>query len=281
MLKRIQALLLRSPGNIVGLLIISGVLLCAILADFVAPYDPLETNLRHRLQPPSKVHLLGTDSFGRDILSRIIYGARPSLLIGVNAVIFALLLGSAIGIVAGYFGGNYGYLLMRIVEILMCFPSILIAIAIVAVLEPGVMQLIIAIAVANVPSFARLAFASTLTIREREFVLAAEASGSSRLRIMVKHVLPNIISPLLVMGTLQLGSAIVTEAGLSFLGIGIQPPTPTWGLMLNEGKPYLRDAPWITISAGGAILLTVLGFNLVGDGLRDILDPRYKLIRGG
>lgn len=270
-------LLRRSLTTIAGLLIIIMVIICAIFAEALAPQDPLKVALYKRLSPPSKEYPLGSDHLGRDVLSRIIYGSRPSLLVGLGAVSFGLLLGGSLGIIGGY-TKLIGDMLMRIVDFLMCFPSIVLAIAVVAVLGPGLTQLIIAIGIASVPQYARLAYASTLSVKAKDFVIAAQALGASHKRIIIKHILPNIAPPLLVSSTLSLATAIITEAGLSFLGVGIQPPTPTWGLMLSEGKAYIREAPWLTIVPGTAIAITVLGFNLVGDGLRDILDPRLRRI---
>jgi len=262
-----------------GLVIIVVVGFVALLAPYLAPFDPTETSLYSRLQPPNREHLLGTDGFGRDLLSRIIWGSRISLEVGIISVAIGVTFGLLLGVLAGYFGGFVDNVIMRFVDLLLCLPSILLAIAIVAVLGPGLRKVMAAVGITAIPRFARLSRASTLSIKQTDFVLAAKGIGCGNLHIMVKHVLPNILTPITVMATMGMADAIIMEAALSFLGIGVQPPNPTWGLILSEGRQYLRSAPWISTFAGLAIMFTVLGYNLLGDGLRDVLDPKFGKVR--
>ena len=256
------------------LVVLAGV---AVLAPLLAPCDPLEQNLYQRLQPPSLARPLGTDDFGRDILSRIIYGARISLRIGAIAISISLTAGTSLGLIAGYRGGLADALIMRSMDILLAFPSILLAIAIVAVIGPGIDNVMVAVSIVMVPQFARLVRASVLSIREMAYVEAARALGASDLRILWRSVLPNCAAPLIVQSTLSLGTAILDAAGLSFLGLGAQPPTPEWGAMLSGGRELLLKAPWVMTFPGLAIFGVVLGLNLFGDGLRDALDPRRTI----
>ena len=260
--------------SIVGLALIAGFLLLAFAAPLIAPADPMQQALYNRLSPPTLAHPFGTDDFGRDILSRVIYGARISLRVGVVAVLIALLLGTGIGLVAGYWGGWIDQVLMRVMDILLAFPSILLAIGIVAILGPGLENAMLAVGIVAVPQYARLVRASVLTVRETDYVLAARALGASDVRILAIAILPNCLAPLIVQATLGLATAILDAAGLSFLGLGAQPPTPEWGAMLSQGRELIVRAPWVLTFPGGAIFLTVLAFNLVGDGLRDALDPK-------
>ncbi|HDI11431.1 MAG TPA: ABC transporter permease [Candidatus Acetothermia bacterium] len=260
----------------VGLLIIVGFTLMALLAPWISPYDPLRGSLRKRLQPPSREHPLGCDELGRDLLSRIIYGARISLSIGVVSVGIGLLLGVPLGALSGYFGGTVDILTQRLVDIMMAFPGILLAIIIVAVLGPGLWNAMLAVGIASVPSFVRVVRGSVLELREREFIEAARALGTGHLNVIWRHILPNCIAPLIVLSTLQFASSILWAAGLGFLGLGAQPPTPEWGTMLGRARIYMRAAPHVTTFPGMAIMLAVLGFNLLGDGLRDALDPRLR-----
>lgn len=249
-------------------------LLLAALAPWAAPYDPLEQDLYNRLSPPSMTHPFGTDDFGRDILSRVIYGTRISLRIGVAAVMIALVAGTVIGLVAGYYGGALDQVLMRLMDLLLAFPSILLAIGIVAILGPGLDNAMIAIGVVAIPQYSRLIRASTLTVREADYVQALRALGAKDLRILMTAVLPNCLAPLIVQSTLSLATAILDAAGLSFLGLGAQPPTPEWGAMLSGGRELILSAPWVLTYPGVAIFVTVLAFNLLGDGLRDAFDPK-------
>ena len=249
-------------------------LLVAVGAPILAPSDPLAQDLYNRLNPPSLSHPFGTDDFGRDLLSRVIYGSRISLRIGTVAVMIALVVGSLVGLVAGYWGGLLDQLLMRAMDLMLAFPSILLAIGIVAVLGPGLENAMLAVGTVAVPQYARLVRASVLTIREQEYVAAARALGAGDFRILFLAVLPNCLAPLIVQSTLGLATAILDAAGLSFLGLGAQPPVPEWGAMLNGGRELILSAPWVLTFPGLAIFLSVLAFNLLGDGLRDALDPR-------
>lgn len=249
-------------------------LVMALFAPLLAPYDPLAQDLYNRLKPPSLDHPFGTDDFGRDILSRVIYGSRISLRIGVVAVVIALALGTAIGLVAGYWGGVLDQLLMRLMDLLLAFPSILLAIGIVAILGPGLENAMLAIGLVAVPQYARLVRASALSVREMDYVQASRALGSGHMRILLVAILPNCLAPLIVQATLGLATAILDAAGLSFLGLGAQPPMPEWGAMLSNGRELIVRAPWVLTFPGLAIFFTVLAFNLFGDGLRDSLDPK-------
>lgn len=263
---------------VTGLVIISIIILVAIFADVIADYDTvvIKQNLVHKLQPPSAQYWLGTDEFGRDIFARLIHGARVSLQVGVIAVAIAIFIGGALGAVAGYYGGRFENIVMRIMDIFLAVPSILLAIAIVAALGPNLVNLMITISISSIPSYARIVRASVLTIRDQEFVEAAKAIGASDARIIFKHIIPNALAPVIVQGTLGVAGAILSIAGLSFIGLGIQPPAPEWGAMLSGGRQYLRYAWWVTTFPGVAIMLTILSLNLLGDGLRDALDPRLK-----
>jgi ABC-type dipeptide/oligopeptide/nickel transport system permease subunit len=264
----------------VGLGIVLLVLACALLADFVSPYSPTRQRLSEALAEPSPAHWLGTDENGRDMLSRIIYGTRISLQAGVISVGLALVFGISIGLTAGYFRGRADDFLMRMMDALLSFPELLLAIAITAALGPSLRNAMIAIGIVYTPIFARLTRGQVLSIREREYVEAARAIGSGHLRIMVRHVFPNVTAPLIVQASLSTALAILAEASLSFLGLGVQPPEPSWGSMVNTGKNYLEQAPWMSFAPGGAILVTVMGFNFLGDAIRDALDPRLnRLVR--
>jgi peptide/nickel transport system permease protein len=267
----------RLKGNRLALLgggLLASFLLIAVAAPLLAPADPLVQDLYNRLSPPSYSHLFGTDDFGRDLLSRVIYGARISLRIGTVAVTIALVVGSFVGLVAGYWGGFLDQVLMRAMDLMLAFPSILLAIGIVAVLGPGLENAMLAVGIVAIPQYARLVRASVLTIREQEYVAAARALGAGDFRILFSTVLPNCLTPLIVQSTLGLATAILDAAGLSFLGLGAQPPAPEWGAMLNGGRELILSAPWVLTFPGLAIFLSVLAFNLLGDGLRDALDPR-------
>ena len=274
--KRGLKLARKSPTIVVGLFIILIVLLCALLAPWLSPYDPTSTDLYARLSGPSADHLLGTDELGRDVLSRLIWGARVSLKVGLISVSLGMSVGVVVGVLAGYLGKQVDSVLMSLMDLLLTFPSILLAIAIIAALGPGITQVMIAVGIAIVPNFARVSRGSVISLKETDFVRSAEALGASKLRIMARHIAPNILTPIIVLATLNAAFAIIMEAGLSFLGIGVQPPDPTWGSILSDGRQTIRVAPWISLSAGTAISLTVLGLNMVGDGLRDLLDPKMR-----
>lgn len=266
----------QNRGALFGAVILALFVLTALLAPWLAPYSPIDQNLASRLQAPSWSHWLGTDDLGRDLLSRLIHGTRVSLRVGVIAVGLALVLGTAIGLVAGYKGGKVDELLMRVLDVLLAFPSILLAILVVAILGPSLENAIVAIAIVNVPVYARLVRASVMGVIHQEFIEAARAVGMGHWGIAFRHVLPNCLTPITVQATLGIGTAILETAGLSFLGLGAQPPTPEWGTMLNDARPYIRDAWWLIMFPGVAIIVTVLGFNLLGDGLRDLLDPKGR-----
>ena len=275
--------LARRRTALFGLAVVAAVALTAILAPVVSPFDPLEQDISQRLREPGwqdahgRVHPLGTDHLGRDILARIIYGSRVALLVGIAAVAISGVLGLMIGLVAGYFGGRVDDFFMRLADIQLAFPFILLAIAVIGVLGPSLQNIIIVIGVSSWVVYARVVRGEVLSIREREFVQAAIALGGRNGRIVLRHVLPNAFTPWLVVATLDMARVIVLESALSFLGLGVQPPTPTWGGMLADGRVYLSTAWWLATFPGLAILVTVLGINLFGDGLRDTLDPRLKL----
>jgi peptide/nickel transport system permease protein len=275
--------LVRRRTAVFGLLVVLGVLLAALFAPLVSPFDPLEQDIGQRLREPGwqdaqgHVHPLGTDHLGRDILSRIVFGSRIALVVGLAAVAISGVLGMLIGLVAGYFGGRVDDFLMRLADIQLAFPFILLAIAVIGVLGPSLRNIIIVIGVSSWVVYARVVRGEVLSIREREYVQAAIALGSQHWRVLRHHVLPNTLTPWLVVATLDMARVIVIESALSFLGLGVQPPTPTWGGMLADGRVYLSTAWWLATFPGLAILVTVLGINLFGDGLRDTLDPRLKV----
>lgn len=270
---------LRNPLGFAGVLIIALTLFTAVFADFLAPYDPYAQDISHSLQSPSAQHPLGQDDLGRDILSRIIYGSRISLVVGFVTVGISAILGMLIGALAGYFGGWIDEILMRITDILLAFPGILLAIAIMAILGPSLNNVIIALCLVGWKSYARLVRGEVLKEKDKEYVQAARALGYSHIRIILFHLLPNALNPILVMATLGIASMIISEAGLSFLGLGAQPPTPSWGGMLAEGRQYLLQAYHLTTFPGLAIMILVLGFTFLGDALRDALDPHIKILR--
>lgn len=267
----------RNKGAMVGGAVVLLFIFTAVFAPLIAPYDPLESNLDEALQSHTYKHWFGTDEQGRDILSRIIYGGRMSLAIGVIAVAISSVLGVFLGLISGFMGGKVDNVIMRFMDILMAFPGMLLALAIVSALGPGTFNLMIALGVYSVPFFARVVRGSVLSVREMEYVEAARAIGQSNFFIVFSHILPNCVGPILVLATLRIALAILNGAGLSFLGLGPQPPTPEWGAMLSSGRTYLRIAPWVATYPGLAIMFVVLGFNVFGDGLRDALDPRLKM----
>ena len=275
--------LLRRRTALFGMLVVAVVLLTAAFAPVIAPFDPLAQDISQRLREPGwqdaqgRTHLLGTDHLGRDILARIIYGSRIALLVGLAAVLISGVLGMAIGLVSGYFGGRVDDFFMRLADVQLAFPFILLAIAVIGVLGPSLRNIIIVIGVSSWVVYARVVRGEVLSIRERDFVQAAIALGSRDTQVLVRHVLPNTFTPWLVVATLDMARVIVIESALSFLGLGVQPPTPTWGGMLADGRVYLSTAWWLATFPGLAILVTVLGINLLGDGLRDTLDPRLKI----
>jgi len=266
----------RNPLTVVGALILALVALSATLAPVLGVHDPLEMNPQRLLENPSQDHPLGTDEFGRDILSRIIWGARISLYVSASSVALALVLGATLGIVAGLYGRPVDDLISRVLEVVFAFPGVLLALGIVGLLGPSVRNVVIAIGVVYTPVFGRLARATVLAAKERDYVEAARGCGASDFRLVGRHLLPNIIAPLIVQTSLSLSHAILAEASLSFLGLGTQPPAPSWGTMINTGQRLIEFSPWVAVFPGLAIMLAVLAFNLLGDGLRDALDPRLR-----
>jgi len=261
---------------IFGVVIILLVIITAIFAPLLAPYDPYDQDLSVSLAKPSAQHILGTDQLGRDTLSRLIYGTRNSLLVGVVALGIAAVVGICLGLVAGYFGKWVYAVIMRFVDSLMCFPMILLALVIATLLGGGMRNVMIALGIAMLPAYARLMCGQVLSVKENDYVLAANSEGAGNMRIMLLHILPNCFPPLIVLMTMQIGAAILGEAGLSFLGVGIQPPASAWGYMVSDGRTYLLTNPLLSFAPGLAIMFTVFAFNMVGDGLRDALDPRLR-----
>ncbi len=259
-----------------GLCFLLVMYIVAVFAPYIATQSYKHTDPPNRLQPPSKEHWMGTDHIGRDLFSRVIWGSRISLSVGFVAAGVAVALGTVIGAVAGYFGGAIDNILMRFTEIVMSFPTFFLLITIVSIVERSIFNIMLVIGLTSWPGLARMVRGQFLSLREQEFVLAARALGASNARIIFRHILPNAMAPVIVSATLQIGGAILTESGLSFLGLGVQEPFPSWGNIINTGRTYLRQAPWITAFPGIFIFLTVLSFNYVGDGLRDALDPRLK-----
>jgi peptide/nickel transport system permease protein/dipeptide transport system permease protein len=266
----------RNQLAVVGFIVVVLFLIVGVFAPLFAPNDPLNQSLYDKLISPSSTYLLGTDDLGRDILSRIIYGARISLIIGIVSVGISLLVGVPLGLVAGYYGGFWGSVIMRIMDLMLSLPAILLAVVIVAVLGPSLTNAMIAIGIVNVPTFARLTRSMVVLEKEKEYATAAIAIGCSNIRVMTVAILPNCLAPLIVQSSLGFATAVLEAAALSFVGLGAQPPTPEWGAMLTDGKNYFYNGWWVMTFPGIAILFTVLGFNLLGDGLRDVLDPRLK-----
>lgn len=267
----------RNRLAVFGTLMLLGFVICAVFADFIAPHDPLVMDLMNPFQKPgSPGHLLGTDNFGRDILSRLIYGSRISLTVGLVVVGIAASLGTSLGLLSGYFGGAVDISIMRLVEIFAAFPFLILAVAVMAVLGPSIYNVMLVLGLVNWPIYARLVRSQVLSLREAAFVESARGIGCSNARIMFVHILPNCTSSLTVTAAMSIAGAILATAALGFLGLGVQPPTPEWGMMLNEGKDFLRRAPFMITYPGVAIMLIVLSLNFIGDGLRDALDPHYR-----
>ena len=273
---RVCARLRRSVAISVGGVVLAAVVFVALLAPVLATHDPIANSLVERIQPPSRAHFFGTDDFGRDVWSRVVWGARVSLVVALIVVGVAALGGAGVGVLSGYFGGRLDLLTMRVVDMMLAFPALLLALAVMAGLGSSLLNVIVAVAVAFLPRFARLQRAVTLAVREREFVVAAVALGSTHWRALTRHVIPNCLAPVLVMITVSAADAILVESSLSFLGLGVQPPAPTWGAVISDGRSFLQNAPWISGLSGAAIMVTVLGLNLLGDGLRDLLDPTLR-----
>lgn len=266
----------RNRAAMIGATIIALEVLIAVFAPIVAPYEPLKQNPRAALQAPSAEHYFGTDDTGRDLFSRVVYGTRISLRIGLISVAIGGGIGVVLGLIAGYRGGFSDALIMRLMDLLLAFPGILLALAIIAILGPGLFNVMIAVGVGGIPVYTRVARASTLAIREREYVVGARATGCGDLRILARYILPNVLPPLIVLATLGIAGAILTAAGLSFIGLGAVPPTPEWGAILTLGRKYINQAWWYTTFPGIAIIVTVLGINMLGDALRDALDPKLR-----
>ncbi len=260
----------------VGLGVVGFFIVVALLAPIAAPYNPLDQTLVMRLKSPSTQHLFGTDHLGRDVLSRVAFGARISLQVGIVSVLLGLTIGTLLGLLAGYAAGWVDTVTMRAMDIMLAFPTVLLAIAIVAARGPGLFNTMIAVGVVAIPVYARIARGTVVSVKEREYILAARALGAGGVRIVMRHVLPNSLSPIIVQATLGFATAVISAAALGFLGLGAQPPEPEWGAMLADSYSYLVNAPWALFFPGGAIMLTVLGFNLLGDGLRDALDPQTR-----
>ena len=265
-----------NPTSLVGLAMFLAVVLAAVFAPWIWPVDPLEQDVVERLIGPSLAHPLGTDSFGRDVLARLLHAGRISLLIGVSSIALAMLAGSAIGIAAGYIGGWFDALVTSLLDVLLSFPTLLLGLMVVAMLGSSIENLVLVIALTELAPFARVARAPTIALKNRDFIEAGRALGFSDLRLVVVHIIPNLMSDVIVVASLWLAAAIRTEASLSFIGLGVKPPTPTWGGMIREGFENILDAPWLAVAPGLAILITVLGINLLGDGLRDAIDPKVR-----
>jgi peptide/nickel transport system permease protein len=276
MAKDIIRRLFRNKSAVFGLVIIIILLVFAIFAEHIAPYGYDDQLLSRRFIPPCNEHIFGTDDYGRDIFSRIVYGSRTSLLIALLSVTFSSFIGVIIGCIAGFYGGRVDNLLMRFIDILLAIPSILLAISISSALDPGIINLMVAVGVGAMPGYARIVRASVMSERDQEYVEAARSIGAKDFRIISKHILPNVMAPIIVQATMSISVAILTAASLSFLGLGIAPPTPEWGSMLSAGRSYIRDSWYVVTFPGVAIMAAVFGFNLFGDGLRDALDPRLK-----
>jgi peptide/nickel transport system permease protein len=266
----------KNKAALLGLGIVCFFIIIAVLANIIAPHGYANVNLANKHLPPSSNHWFGTDEFGRDIFTRVVYGARISLWVGFLSVAGSSVIGSFLGMIAAFYGKWVDMIISRVFDILLAFPSILLAIAVVAMLGPSLKNALIAIAIINIPSFGRLVRSRVLSIKEEEYISAARAIGMKDGRILLHHILPNSLAPIIVQGSLAIATAIIEAAGLGYLGMGAQPPTPEWGKMLSDSKDFIIQAPWTVIFPGAAIMLTVLGFNLIGDGLRDALDPRMK-----
>jgi peptide/nickel transport system permease protein len=266
----------RNKVAIFGLVILIVLVFLAVFADIIAPYDYYKQDLPNAYMHPNSEHIFGTDEFGRDIFSRVVYGARISLVVGFVSVGIALVIGGLLGAIAGFYGGHVDNAIMRTMDVLLAIPQTLLAIAIVAALGAGLINLMIAVGISSIPNYARIVRASVMTIRGEEYIEAARASGTSDTKIIIMHILPNCVAPVIVQVTLGIAGAILTAAGMSFIGLGIQPPVPEWGNMLSSGRDYIREYSYMTMFPGLAIIITVLSLNLLGDGLRDALDPKLK-----
>ena len=267
---------LRSPSAMAGLIIVTLLILAGLFAPLLTPYDPAQQDLRSVLQAPSLSHPLGTDQLGRDVLARILFGARLTLFIGAFAVAVGLIIGVPLGVISGFYRGTVDLVIQRVMDLMLSFTSFLLALTLVALLGVGLTNVIVAVGISTIPRFARLVRSSVMSIREVSYIEASLALGTPSLRVLWRHVLPNAMAPVIVQATLSMGATILTAAGLGFLGLGVQPPTPEWGAMLGEGRNYIFSQPSVTTFPGLAIFLAVVGFNLLGDGLRDALDPQLR-----
>ncbi len=267
----------KSNSAIIGAVLLVIIICLAIFAPIISPYNPTLIISADRLMPPSNLHVFGTDDFGRDVFTRVLYGGQLSLVVGLVSVAVAAVTGSILGMMAGYYGRLTDTLIMRLIDVMLAFPSILLALVIVAILGRGLFNVMLAVGISTIPLYARIVRGSTLSVKAMEYVVAAQAIGSSDLRIMSRHIFPNIIAPLIVITTNGVAGAIISSAALSFLGLGAQPPTAEWGLMLSQGRSFLRAATWVTTYPGIAIMVTVMAINLLGDGLRDVLDTRLRI----
>jgi peptide/nickel transport system permease protein len=274
--RRLWRTFLRNRAAVVGLVMAVLVTVLSVAAPVFTVHDPLVQDARSRLQPPDRTHFLGRDPFGRDVFARVIFAGRISLLVGVCSVLLGGVMGSVLGLIAGYAGGKIENTIMRFVDVLMAFPSLLLGLLVLAVLGPGLFKMILAIGIMLSPAFARVLHGSALSLKKREFVEGARSVGAGPARIVGLHILPNVMGEVVVLGSLWTASAIRIEANLSFIGLGVSPPTPTWGNMIRDGAPHLLNAPWLSIFPGVGILVAVLAFNLLGDGLRDVLDPHLR-----
>jgi peptide/nickel transport system permease protein len=275
-LRRLWRTFSRNRVAVLGLALVAVVTGASVGAPILTPRNPFEQRAQERLQPPDESHPLGRDTFGRDVLARILFAGRVSLVVGLSSVMLGGVIGCAMGLVAGYAGGRVENAIMRVVDVLMAFPSLLLGLTVLAVLGAGLGKMILAIGLVLAPAFARVMHGAALTLKRREFVEAARAAGASTPRILGIHILPNVLGEVVVLASLWTASAIRVEANLSFIGLGVSPPTPTWGNMIRDGTPHLLNAPWLSVFPGLAILVTVLAFNLLGDGLRDVFDPRLR-----
>ena len=277
-MKNVFIKLLKNKFAVIGLTVILLLIIVALFAPVISPYTPSQQNVFERLQSPSLNHLFGTDDLGRDVFTRMIFGARISLAVGFISVFIILVIGTFLGIISGYYGGKTDYIIMRFTDIVLCFPTFFLIILVIAFIEPNIYNVMIVIGVTSWPGLARLVRAEVLSLKEREFILVSKMMAISNIKIFFVHILPNIISPLMVYSSLAIGGAILTESALSFLGLGVQPPMPSWGQILTSGKDYIYMAWWLSLFPGIAILVTVLAFNLVGEAVRDIFDPKEEHI---
>ncbi|MBQ3943104.1 MAG: ABC transporter permease [Elusimicrobia bacterium] len=278
-MRNVLVKLLKNKFAVIGLTVILLLIIVALFAPVISPYTPSEQNVFERLQSPSINHIFGTDDLGRDVFTRMIFGARISLAVGFISVFIILVIGTFLGIISGYYGGKIDYIIMRFTDIVLCFPTFFLIILVIAFIEPNIYNVMIVIGVTSWPGLARLVRAEVLSLKEREFILVSKMMAISNIKIFFVHILPNIISPLMVYSSLAIGGAILTESALSFLGLGVQPPMPSWGQILTSGKDYIYMAWWLSLFPGIAILVTVLAFNLVGEAIRDIFDPKEENVK--